>query len=240
MNRNDAYGRLAGVAREFWPVTEPESPSFGHRMAAKAFTSAKWAWIFLLSTPLTVVLIGVLNLLGLPANSPLILPIFTFPGVCSLACSFCAVVCGLLAVLSMATRRSFRGVLPAFLGVLLGGIAAALFAFGAMVVLSKPILDADEEAAKSSLKALCGAEASYKSAHGVFASSWGDLTTDPVGGPPALADPAWVDGRSVGGYVFTSVLGTKAFMFTATPETPGKTGKRVFTIDETGTITATP
>jgi len=66
------------------------------------------------------------------------------------------------------------------------------------------------------------------------------LTVAPGSGPAFLADPRWPEGRVVRGYVFTGVFGAEKSKFTATPEIPGKTGFQIFTIDETGVITATP
>lgn len=115
----------------------------------------------------------------------------------------------------------------------------AIIAAIAIPSLARARINANESSAQSNLKSLCGAEVSYNSAHGVYASAWGDLTTDPVGGPAALPDAGWVDGRVLGGYVFTGVFTAGDFTFTATPQTAGSTGIRTFTIDETGAITAT-
>ena len=115
----------------------------------------------------------------------------------------------------------------------------AIIAAIAIPSLARARINANEASAQSNLKALCGAEVAYNSAHNSYAAAWGDLTTDPSGGPAALADPLWVDGRQLSGYTFTGVLTVGGFTFTAAPITANSTGVRTFSINETGFITAT-
>lgn len=105
--------------------------------------------------------------------------------------------------------------------------------------LARARINACESSAQGNLKALCGAQVSYNASHKQYAGTWGDLTADPAGGPPALLDPLWVEGRVLNGYVFTGSLAAATFTFTATPQIAGSTGVRTFSISESGAITET-
>ena len=121
-------------------------------------------------------------------------------------------------------------------------VVAVLTTIIAVVIpsMARARVTADEAAAQANLKAIFGAEVSYNASHKQYATDWNQLTSDPSGGPPFLLDPQWVEGRILSGYIFTGAFSTSSFTITAEPQTPNRTGVRTFTINEAGSITATP
>jgi len=123
--------------------------------------------------------------------------------------------------------------------IFLGGVAAAFAVV--LVVLIPNLLGLRvyfaERRAKINLKVLCEAEASYQTACGVYASSWGDLTAGQAGNQPALPDPVWVEGRELSGYVFTGHFNANGFTFKAVPI--DRKSFSAFSIDASGQIAET-
>ncbi|MFH0732357.1 MAG: prepilin-type N-terminal cleavage/methylation domain-containing protein [Candidatus Omnitrophota bacterium] len=105
--------------------------------------------------------------------------------------------------------------------------------------LSIPIIlrarhNADEGAAQTSLKTICGACVSYFGANEAYPDSLEQL----AGEVPPYIDPVLASGSS-SGYDFAYEPGDDGVSFTctATPQVPGRTGTRIFVIDQSGLIT---
>lgn len=257
MKRPKVFAWIAGVHRLFWQKTEPAGPAYGDCMAANSFSYGKWALKFSF-LPLSVAALFCAIVLAdslMPGQIP------EFPGrpfeylfvllgyICmigallSLASSLLAFLVGLWALHPVTGSRSSRSTRRAVFGISVGsGMGLVFFVlstFGPTAFVSA-IVTLHETTAQWNLKTLYAAQVSYKSAHGVYASVWGDLTADSAGGPPTLSNPVWVEGGVVSAYRFTGQLTADDFTFTATPRTPGKMGKRTFTINDSGVISTVP
>lgn len=244
MKISNVYARLADTIRRFSRKTEPVSPSFGHRLAAHSVDLAKWTLTILL----LALIIGVLESFTIyndtivSTNSSFLIVAALPPVLVSfnILLSLCALIGALISLSLITLSQSNRDARHASQAVVRSAVvaAASLVALAILVpALAKFKLIRDERLAQSNLKVLCGAEMSYQSAHGVYASNWSELTVDPVGGPPALPDPAWIDGRVLNGYVFTGRFNSNEFTFGATPI--NLKFCPTFSINKTGRITET-
>jgi prepilin-type N-terminal cleavage/methylation domain-containing protein len=96
--------------------------------------------------------------------------------------------------------------------------------------------NANESAAIGSLRTLSSSEESYRANQNpVTYGSLANLLAPPRGGPPYI--DAILAGGAKQGYNFAmTTLTTNTYTITATPQAPGQTGTRTFTVDQTGVI----